>query len=260
MTPYFSRAVVCGTVFFLATGASAQTESGYTFGVSVQSLGDKGKNGKPLMLKASVAGRNGRVDVIQGDDEYKTGDFVITNDGGETFWAVSPKKKQAERMSPETVRKLIRKEDFAVKNVSLSPPAPTGTGETVVGIAAKSFRYSRNYMITASVLFFSSKINVAETWDFQVAPPSASVPAFNPAVSYLALTKSAILFKNDAYATTGYKAMLPAGFAVKVVTEAGATIGKKREREGSVITCDVIVPAPLDASLFRVPNGFKRRE
>ena len=50
---------------------------------------EKKKSEPPLVFEVRIAGNNGRVDVIQGDKQYRTGDYMLTSDGSETFWVVS---------------------------------------------------------------------------------------------------------------------------------------------------------------------------
>ncbi len=214
----------------------------------------------PLVFKASVAGKNGRVDVVQGDKQYKTGDYLLTSDGGETFWIVSVKKKEATRFTTEKLRKEGSKEKFNLSDISLSPPAASGAGEAVGGVVTNQFRTARDYRIVARELFFSVNIAVSETWDFQIARDAANLPSFNPVISLLALQNSAVLFKHDAFATGGYRNTVPKGFALRVVAEGVSTEGRKKEREVSVITCDTPVAAPQPPSLFALGEGIRRKE
>lgn len=240
--------------------AYAQSEPSYTFQVTVQTQTDKKKAEKPLVFKASVAGRNGRVDVVQGGKEYKTGDYMLTADGGETFWAVSAKKKEAMHLTPERLRKEISKEKFNLSDISLAPITPTGQRETIAGEPTESYHTQRRYVISGRQLIWTFRIEIEEDWNFSIATNRATLPSFNPVVSFFAMTGSGVLFKDATYAASGYKNAVPSGMPLKAVAIATTKEKKKREVETTTLQCDAPIATPLEASQFNLPDGIKRKE
>jgi 5-hydroxyisourate hydrolase-like protein (transthyretin family) len=244
----------------LTGGAFAQTQPGYTFAVTVRTETEKKKSEKPLVFRTSVAGKNGRVDVVQGNKEYQAGDYLLTFDGGETFWVVSAKKKEAMRFTPERLRGEVGKEKFNLTDISLSPPAPSGQKETVAGEPTETHRSLRRYVISGRQLIWTFRVEVEEDWAFSMATNRADMPSFNPAVSFFAMTGSAVLFKDATYAASGYKTAVPAGMPLKAVAVATTKEKKKREVETTIIECDAPVAAAIESARFTLPDGVKRKE
>ncbi|MBC8138621.1 MAG: hypothetical protein H8F28_22305 [Fibrella sp.] len=240
--------------------AFAQTQPGYVFQVTVRTEVEKKKSEQPLVFKASVAGNNGRVDVVQGDKQYKTGDYLLTSDGGETFWVISAKKKEATRFTPERLRKEISKEKFNLSDISLASPTSTGHRETIAGEQAEAYRSLSRFTISGRQLIWTFRVEIEEDWSFSMAENRASMPTFNPVVSFFAMTGSAILFKDATYATSGYKKAIPPGMPLKAVAVTTTKEKKKREVETTTLLCDAPVATPIDASQFAIPEGIKRKE
>ncbi|MBC7807558.1 MAG: hypothetical protein H7145_15585 [Akkermansiaceae bacterium] len=247
-------------VFLCTSGnAFAQTQPGSTFQVTVRSETANKTSEPPLVFKASVSGKNGRVDVIRGDKQYKTGDYLLTSDGGETFWVVSVKKKEAMRFTPEKLHKEVGKEKFNLSDISLPPPAASGQRESVAGESAESYRSFRKYTISGRELIWTFRVEIEEDWNFSLATNRAAMPPFNPVVSFFAMTGSAVLFKDVTYAASGYKAAVPPGMPLKAVAVV-TTEKKKREVETTTLQSDAPVAAAIEATQFAIPDGVKRKE
>lgn len=254
------RAALSVTFLCLTGDAFAQTQPGYTFAVTIRTETEKKRNEKPLVFRASVAGKNGRVDVLQGDKQYQTGDYLLTSDGGETFWVVSAKKKEAMYFTPERLRREVGKEKFNLTDISLSPPAPSGQKDAVAGEPAETYRSLRRYVISGRQLIWTFRVEVEEDWTFFMSTNRGNMPTFNPAVSFFAMTGNAVLFKDATYAASGYKTAVPAGMPLKAVAVATTKEKKKREVETTIIECGAPVAAAIESARFTLPEGVKWKE
>lgn len=237
----------------LATPAvHAQTVSGYTFTATLTTKINGESTGAPARFKGSVAGKNGRLDIVDTGDGSAPDGYLLTNDGGKTFWTVTDKAKNAVAMSAKTVRSLIKGSGATVKNISQSAPKPSGAGITVGETTTKRYRTTLGYTLLIGKPD-EIAMKTVETRDVDIAPATAGLPAFNPVVAFLAVANTA-----DAFGKSGAVKSLPVGFPLRMAIDSTLTANKIAKRTETTLSCAAPVKASFAASLFVVPKGYRR--
>lgn len=231
----------------------AFAETGYTFEVTLNGT-NNGKAQPTLVVKNTVSGLSGRVDIPVDRDDWKKGDYLLTRDGGQTFLLVSPKRKTVKTLTPTTLRALIEND---TKGISVSKP--TTHWETV---GTNQERQTRGYEIRFRQGLISGKGTMDEKHDYTLASPGTDGPSFNPMVNYTLLELASLLLKNPEFTETNLYAALPKGFVLRAELNlksiVRANIGGTQKEDGRTLL-ETSAPTPTEVSpaLFTVPTDYK---
>ncbi len=247
--------------------AQRGTSSAYAYRVTVtkQETGYNGKTStpKPLILQTVIAGRGARVEVIEGDKELKTGDLLLTADGGETINWISGKKREYRVIDAAYAQKLTgdiaSKMKLQISN-SRVEAAPSRADGKIEAQAVTHAQVSRSCTLTVRVLMMTYTVDFEDTLDVWVAKDLAG-----PGVEarFFETFINAFLFSDDAMRgeSDRARASRPAGLPLKWshVSRSRKPDGATEEKTTTFVVSDIDTRADANVG-FDVPEGYRRVE
>src|SRR2546427_535079 len=252
-----------------AAPLAAQNASGYRYSLRMTSSDDE----------AVVAQVRGGGDCVRTDSprgpRHDDGYFLLLN-GGHTVVTVHTDRREYEMVDDTTFQRLIgaaldamgnlvslRLADVKIETQSL------GVGDSIAGYATRRFRLLQEYSVKIGAMGFTAanQHHVVVT-DFWVSPDLRLPP--NPLLELLATVETALAQRNEDFVhrSAAARAALFSGTPLKmVITSRSFDVdrgdsGRVAAGEHAVRTFEVtrVERASFDTSLFRIPDGFTRKD
>ena len=252
-----------------ATPLAAQNVSGFRYSLRMTS-----SSGEDVVGTVRLAGDRERIDFPPGsrqDDGY----FLLMN-GGHTVATIHTDRREYETVDDTTFQRLIGAALDAMGNLVTLHLADVkietqtlGAGDSVAGYATRRFRLLQEYTVSIGAMGISAanQHHVVIT-DFWVSPDLRLPP--NPLLELLATVETALAQRSEDFVhrSAAARAALFSGTPLKmVITSRSFDVdrGDSAGRAGgdhAVRTFEVtrVERASFDTSLFRIPEGFTRRE
>lgn len=250
---------------------AVQSESGSGFAYTCVIVQEVRAPGKPvkaersLVLRTETSGKYARLAIVSGATKAVAArDYLLTRDGGATFYVVSPDKKEYREKDVRALGVAAAEIDTKGARFSLRDFQQTvtaGAGELLLGRPTERSGFSRRYQMRIRILFFGTTLTCSDTAEYWVAPSLAGV--LNPAAAYQEAAVGALIgvadkARFDQEQTA--RARPGAGMPMKVVWRERAAEGNKKPTE-TTTTLVVRDLARLStvAARFELPSGYRRK-
>ena len=226
--------------------------------------------------RTRAVGPPARVDIVAGNDEIRTGDYLLTADGGRTITMVSPAPRQYRQLTPDTfgtrlAAELRGRASFSAGSVHVEWPHLADSTSPVRGTRGAAqdpqtsppvsrLRIARAFRLRVRLLLVRHvDLEVHETSDYGLHAARRHVP--DPLASYLIADADAPTAADPTFAadTRAARQAAAGAFAVRWVRR--TVTRHKRQRTETVTALEVgtVAPVPVDSANFAVPPGFTRQ-
>jgi hypothetical protein len=248
--------------------AAAQLPREYRYDFTVTKAGEPASTGTVY-----VAGDRWRID-FAGRGEKKSGDYLLSQDGGRTVTIVHPDERSYsvhaaddfERIVSRVMRGLDAVMTLQLHDAKVAAAA-LGAGEAVAGRPTQRYRLTQEYVVSVGMFGFSSDKHervVTEYW----VDPTLALP-HNPVVEMMSTLETALAQHDDAFVRRSDEARrkLFRGVPLKVVVTAESTDEEDDdaaagavERKVRTIQLGEVQRVAIEPPVFQVPAGFKKQE
>jgi hypothetical protein len=221
-----------------------------------------GRGGTSLKGKASIDGKNMRLDLSEGDGAlFKNNSTIISNDGGNTLLVIDPKDKSYYEFNIQEVFSSLGSlmgaagglVKMSIDNQSVNV-TEAGDGGTIEGYATRKYVIESSYDMSIRVMGMNNKSrveSVTEAWTTDKL--GRELATF---VQHRGLRTGIDDF--DRLIDSQTNAMK--GFPIKQVIKTTTTQGRRTQTQTTTMTVTNVKHGAVDASLFKVPAGFTKKE
>ncbi|MEW5876986.1 MAG: DUF4412 domain-containing protein [Acidobacteriota bacterium] len=247
-------------VFILAAVALAVLAAPASSGVyyEARTTGEgKGSEAQSAIIKAWASGEKSKVLFEStGNPMMKTGDYLITTDGGQTLYMVSPKDKTYSKWDMDAmmqmaagVTKMMKMEihDAKVEKLEERP------GEIVAGLPTTYYKFRTTYRQTMKFMMISQDNRVEEVHELWVAPDLVE----KALGVYLRKTPPKTVSEDfNRLLTLELEKVKGIPLKIRTVT---TTQDKKGATQTTVVTMEVtkLQVMPIPDSTFEIPAGYQ---
>ena len=230
----------------------------------VKDYGGKVTNAPALRIDTAISGSNSRAEVVSGGKEIKTGDVLLTNDGGATIYWI---RKRSYQVMDDAYRARITREVADKMKVSIRDgrvsTGERGGQETIAGFKTSHGRVTRTFNLGVRVLLLSVNVDYEDHLDVWTAPELDGVPSIEAA--FYETFINMVPFADDELRsqTDDAARQLPKGFPLKWSHEAVTRKDDGSTEEKSTVFTVSEVTRGADAAggvSFTLPDGLKRVE
>ena len=233
-----------------------------------------------LVGRTRALGPRARVDIVAGNDEIRTGDYLLTADGGRTITMVSPARREYRQLTPDTFGSRLAAElrgraSFSAASVQVERPHPAASTPAVRGTRTVAhdpptsppmsppvscLRIARAFRLRVRVMLVRDvDLEVHETSDYWLHAALRHVP--DPLASYLIADADAPAAADPTLAadTRAARQAAAGAFAVRWVHRTVTRHKSQRTETVTALEVGTVAPVPIDSGHFAVPPGFTRR-
>ncbi|MDC6167442.1 hypothetical protein PO768_08310 [Paucibacter sp. XJ19-41] len=212
-----------------------------------------------ILTRTQALGPRARAEVLQGDDDWRPGDFALTEDGGRSLLVYDLASRRVERLTPDTLEHgadaaaglmkfKLRDLDIGVRRI--------GPGGRVAGMATTHWRIERRLRAQASLLFFKESLSLSDKLDFWFADEFADTA--NP-LAALTLSLASVMLRLTPQSRAKHRAALdelPGLNPVRLHCELSTEDSDGRSTNTLAVEVTEPKRTAIDAGMFAAPTGF----
>ena len=243
--------------------ATVQTSSSYRYAFHIDTDGDD-----PMRGVTYVSGDRSRIELLDEDGD-RSSSYLLLTDGGRTLVAVDPAKREYTQAAVADFERIVGTAlDAADRMMTLDvhdldvTGRRLGTGERVAGHETQHSRLRTRFGLRIGAMGFTTTQRHDVAVDYWVSP-SLRLPR-NPMMELFASLPTVLAQGDRDFVRrlrAGRAALVGDGTPLRVVVTAQHTDEEgDEERSRTVIEVDDLRVGPQDATLFRVPDGYRKRE
>ena len=243
--------------------ASVQTAASYRYAFRIETDDDD-----PVRGVTYVSGDRSRIELV--DDEGKrSSSYLLLTDGGRTLVAVDPAKREYTQAAAADFERIVGTAMDAVDRVMTLDVHDLdvtgrrlGAGERIAGYETQHSRLRTRFGLRIGAMGFNADQRHDVAVDYWVSP-SLRLPR-NPMMELFASLPTVLAQGDRDFVRrlrAGRAALVGEGTPLRVVVSAQHTDEDgDEERSRTVIEVADVRAGAQDATLFRVPDGYRKRE